>query len=215
MAFEAYDEYEQSEKLRQWLRENGLSIAVGIVLGLLLIFGWQQWRSHRAQHRAEAAARYDALQKAADAQQTEQADTLTDQLMKDYADTPYAAFAAGERAARLIDKGQFDQARTALAWAEAHAGDAALKSLFTLRLARVDLAQGKADAALARLGTLPAGTYVALAQELRGDALVKLGRGSDAHAAYAAALAALPEDAPQRSLLQIKLDDTTPAGGSK
>lgn len=215
MAFEAYDDYEQSEQLRKWLRENGLSIVVGIVLGLLLIFGWQQWRSHRAQHRAEAAARYDALQKATDVQQAEQADALADQLMKDYADTPYAAFAAGERALRLVDKGQLDQARTALNWAEAHAGNAALKSLFTLRLAKLDLAQDKADAALARLDKLPPGGYVALAQELRGDALVKLGRDADAHAAFAAALAALPAEAPQRGLLQVKLDDTTPAGGSK
>ena len=41
MAFDVYDDYEQGERVQQWLRKNGVSIAVGIGLGLALIFGWQ------------------------------------------------------------------------------------------------------------------------------------------------------------------------------
>ena len=52
MEFEAYDDYEQNERVVKWLRENGLSIGVGIVIGLVGIFGWQQWRSHQASAQA-------------------------------------------------------------------------------------------------------------------------------------------------------------------
>ena len=34
MAFEEYDKYEQSELVQKWLRDNGVSIIVGIAIGL-------------------------------------------------------------------------------------------------------------------------------------------------------------------------------------
>ncbi|MDE2088259.1 MAG: tetratricopeptide repeat protein, partial [Xanthomonadaceae bacterium] len=67
-------------------------------------------------------------------------------------------------------------------------------------------------AALATLDAIPAGQYAGLTQELRGDALVKLGRADDARKAYQAAMAALGEDAPQHAVLQMKIDDLAVAG---
>jgi len=61
MAFEVLDEHEQGELVQKWLRENVLTILVGVGLGLVLIFGWQQWRSHRARHDLEAATQYEVL----------------------------------------------------------------------------------------------------------------------------------------------------------
>ena len=207
MAFEAYDDYEQSERVQQWLRQNGASIAVGIVLGLVLIFGWQQWKSHRANHREQAATQYQALQQALGAGKTSLADTLTDGLMKDYDDTAYAAFAASLRAQRELDAGHPDKAEAALAWAHTHASDAALKSLMALRLTRVQLAENKADAGLATLKTIPATDYHGMVEELRGDALVELKRPSQARSAYQTALAALEDGTPQRAMLQVKIDN--------
>jgi len=39
MAFDVLDEHEQGELVQKWLRENAMSIAIGIALGLILIFG--------------------------------------------------------------------------------------------------------------------------------------------------------------------------------
>ena len=94
MAFDVLDEHEQGELVQKWLRENAISIVVGVVLGLALIFGWQQWKVHRARHAAEAAARYQALNDAAAANNGEQAGTIADLLRKDYAGTAYAVLAA-------------------------------------------------------------------------------------------------------------------------
>ncbi len=74
--------------------------------------------------------------------------------------------------------------RASLAWAESHAGAPALKSLIQLRVAQVELARGNGAAALATLDLIPANSYQGLAQELRGDVLVKLGRSDDARKAY-------------------------------
>ena len=216
MAFEAYDDYEQSERVQKWLRQNGLSIIVGIAIGLVVIFGWQQWRAHRAGHQEQASEIYQQMQMAALTQKTDLAETLTDSLLKDYSDTAYASFAASERAQRLVQANQLDKAIVALADAEKYAGDEQLKALMQFRTAQVQLAQGKADDAIATLGRMPAKSYEGISQELRGDAQVKLGHPEEARKAYQAAKAILGENAPQGgALLQNKIDDLAVAAGKQ
>jgi predicted negative regulator of RcsB-dependent stress response len=212
MAFDAYDDYEQGERVQQWLRQNGLSIAIGIVIGLVAIFGWQQWRNHQATREMEASNLYQQLQTALAAGKDTQVDQLTERLQNDYAKSAYAIFAASERAQRQVEAHQLDKALASLQWARSHVGDSPLKPLIELRTAKVQLAAGKGSDALATLDGIKATGYEALRQELRGDALVKLGRADDARKAYQAALAAMGEDAPQRAALQLKLDDLAVAG---
>src|SRR5579885_876082 len=216
MAFEDYDEYEQSEQVRKWLRENGLSIVIGVVLALALIFGWRQWQAHRAGHHAQAAEQFAALQSGLLSGSAAQVDKAADALEKDFADTPYAALGAAARANLAVGEDKLEAAQKALQWAIDHSPTPALHSIYRLRLARVQLAQDHAKDALATLDQMPAGDYVALRQELRGDALLKLGRAADARTAYAQALAALPASAPpgERQSLQMKLDDLAPANGA-
>lgn len=214
MAFDAYDDYEQSERIQEWLRQNGLSIAVGIVLGLVLIFGYKQWRSHQAQHRAAAAAQFGAIKQAYAAGKDSQAAALVKDMLKDYADSPYAVFAASTRASHEVDNGKLADARASLEWARSHASGehGAIKALMSLRLARVELAQGKASDALATLDAIPDDDYAAVRGELRGDVLVKLGRTAEARQAYEASLKAYGKDAPQYQSVRMKLDELATAG---
>ncbi|MGN6480844.1 YfgM family protein [Luteibacter sp.] len=212
MAFDVYDDYEQGERVQQWLRKNGVSIAVGIALGLVLIFGWQQWKSHRAGHEQAAANEYGALQAADAANKTSEADVRTETLMKEYSDTAWAVFAAGERAQRNVMAAQYDKAAGDLDWAQAHAKDDTLKTLVGVRVAQLKAAQGKPQEALAALDALNGKGFSASTEELRGDVLVKLGRQDDARKAYQAAIAAMGDSAPQRGVVQTKLDDLAVAG---
>jgi predicted negative regulator of RcsB-dependent stress response len=212
MAFDAYDDYEQSEMVQKWLRQNGVSIVVGIAIGLVGIFGWQQWRNHQASHLAEAAQIYQQLQAAEAVGNTTSADQLTDRLQQDFAKSAYAVFATGERARREVAAKQLDKARTSLDWALAHADKPALKGLINLHIAQVQFAQGKPNDALTTLGQLTGEQYAGLREELRGDVLVNLGRADEARKAYQSALSALSGDAPQRASLQLKIDNLAAAG---
>lgn len=212
MAFDAYDDYEQSERVQKWLRENGVSIVVGIAIGLVGIFGWQQWRNHQANNRAEAAQLYQQLQSAEAVGNNASADQLTDRLQNEFGKSTYAVFATSERARRQVQAKELDKARASLDWALAHAEDPALKSLIQLRVAQLQFAQGKSEDALSTLGQLTGKQYEGLREELRGDVLVKLGRVDDARKAYQSALSAMSGDAPQRSSLQLKIDDLATAG---
>ncbi|HET6632773.1 MAG TPA: tetratricopeptide repeat protein [Rhodanobacteraceae bacterium] len=213
MAFnDAYDDYEQSEYVRQWLRANAAAIIGGIVLGLLVIFGLHTWRTHQATHRMEAASHYAQMQAAVESGNTKAAASVAAVLQDQYKDTPFAVFAAMQKARLASDADKPADAVRDLAWARQHAGDEAIKSLIALRSARLELAQGHADKALAQLDALPAKDYQATVLELRGDALVALKRDTDARKTYEQALAAYDPASPQRSLVQIKLDNLAAAG---
>lgn len=212
MAFEEYDKYEQSELVQKWLRDNGVSIIAGIVIGLVGIFGWQQWRNHQARNESQASQLYQQMQIAQASGKPDTATQLTDQLMKDYAKSPFTVFAVSDRARQQVQAKQLDKAEASLKWAESHATAPALKSLTLLRIAQVELARDNGKEALATLDRIPADSYQGLAQELRGDVLVKLGRPDEARKAYQAALSTLGKEAPQRGALQMKLDDLAVAG---
>ncbi|MEO7050557.1 MAG: tetratricopeptide repeat protein [Rhodanobacter sp.] len=212
MAFEDYDDYEQSELVQKWLRENGVSIVVGVVIGLVGIFGWQQWRSHQARNESVASQLYEQAKVAQLTGKPDVAMQLTEQLQKDYGKSPYALFAVSDLAKQQVQDKQLDKAAASLQWAEKHATEAPLKALTLVQIARLDLVRDQAKDALTTLDRVPAGSFQGLTQELRGDALVKVGRMEDARKAYQAAMSALSEDAPQRGALQMKLDDLAVAG---
>lgn len=206
MAFEVLDEYEQGEVVRKWLRENAVSMVVGVVLGLALIFGWQQWKAHQARNLAEAAAQYGAYGEALDADRNEDAAKIAAALRETYANSPYAIFVAMREADSASARHDLDAANASLEWAAKHADSSELKTLVNLNLARLRIAEDKADAALALVNAMPQDAYPALIGELRGDALAKLGQRDAARTAYETALANLDPQAQERGILQMKLD---------
>ena len=207
MAFEVLDEHEQGELVQKWLRENVFTILVGIGIGLLLIFGWQQWHAHQARRNLDAAAQFEVLGTDAGKKDYDAVKQIAAKLESDYAGTPYAVLAAMRVAESAVERADLETAHDSLEWAYQHAGIDALKALSGIRLARVQLARTKAQEALDLLGKLPPSAYAAQVSELRGDALVALKRIDDARAAYTEALATLDPNAPDRAFVQMKLDD--------
>jgi predicted negative regulator of RcsB-dependent stress response len=207
MAFEVLDEHEQGELVQKWLRENALSILIGVGLGLLLIFGWQQWRGHRLTHRLDGATQFDVFSADMDKKDVEAAKQIAAKLQSDYADTPYATLADLRLADDAAARGDHDAADKSLQGAYEHAGIDALKTLSGLYLARAEIAQKKAQEALDRLDKLPQAGYAAMRDELRGDALVALGRPDEARTAYTDALTNLDPNAANHAFLEMKLTD--------
>jgi len=207
MAFELLDEHEQGEVVRKWLRQNTMSIATGIVLALLLIFGWQQWKQRQGRQVVEAALQYQALTKAVDEKRIEDADAIAAALRKDYTGTAYAVMAALGQAERAVTKGDLKAATADLEWALSKASVSALKQLISLRLAQARLADGDANGAIGLLDGIGKEDYAGQVAELRGDALVKLDRAEEARAAYQDALTKLDPQTPNRMFVQMKLDD--------
>lgn len=215
MAFDVLDEYEQGEVVRKWVRDNAVSMIVGVLLGLALIFGWQQWKAHQGRARADAAAQYASFDAAVSAGKPEDADKIATALRDKFADSPYAVFAAMRQADAASAKNDLASADKSLEWAVAHADSASLKSLVNLNLARLRLAQGKPDDAIALIEKLPQGAYPGMINELRGDALVRLKQPDAARTAYETALANIDPQSPERGIVQMKLDNQSVAAAPK
>ncbi|MGQ0798711.1 MAG: YfgM family protein [Pseudomarimonas sp.] len=207
MAIDLMDEHEQSERVRAWLRDNGGAIVGGIAIGLAGIFAWQWWGNSKVEHRIDAASQYQALVEAVERKDRDTVDSVSQSLSKDFADTPYASFAALARADQLLEAGENEGAVASLKKAIELAPDAALAGLARVRLARAQLGAGEHQAALDALKSLTVDAYQGVAEELRGDALLAMGDAEAARTAYSTALEKLDEAAPSRRLVEMKLVD--------
>jgi predicted negative regulator of RcsB-dependent stress response len=216
MSLDDLDEHEQGERVRQWLRQNGGSIILGIGAGIAALAGYQYWQSMQKERVAAAQAAYQALLDAETSADAEAAKAAAAQVRSEFAGTPYAAFAAFTEARDALKTSDLAAAETALSAATAKSsGLEALDQLAAIRLAQVKLAKGEAQAALDLLDKADSEGYKALVGELRGDAYVVLGKHTEAQAAYEASLSTLDAGSPQRTFVEMKRDDlaaaTTPA----
>nr|WP_158637189.1 tetratricopeptide repeat protein [Arenimonas daejeonensis] len=104
------DEYEQGERVRTWLRNNGSSLIGGIAIGLGCLFGWQWWQGQQAQEKVVAAAEFAAFNKAVEAGQDDKAAAHATALQQNHPDTPYPALAALRSAELLHSQGKDEDA---------------------------------------------------------------------------------------------------------
>jgi predicted negative regulator of RcsB-dependent stress response len=205
-----YDEHEQSERVRGWLRQNGSSLITGIAMGLALVFGWQWWQGRGLQHKEEASGQYRNLGQALDAKDAAKAKVLAAQIDQKFADTGYATLAALRQAAYLHESGKDPEALAVMRAARTRETDPALADLIDIRIARLLLIDGKADDAAKQVAKLSNPAYAQVVDELKGDIAIARGQRDEARKNYESALGKLDQAAPTRPLLELKLID---AGG--
>lgn len=201
-------EDEQAEALKSWWKENWLWVLSGIVLGLVILAGWQFYQRYKTT-RAEAASTA-LLQYAAALTNNDgaKADSALKEIEDKYASTPYFDQAHLLQARVQVEAGNFEQAATTLRGVAEKTKDTELAKVANLRLARVLSQQGKYDEALKLLDADQAGAFVGEVHELRGDVYYAKGDAANARTEYQAALAAAAgESASSRSLLELKLQD--------
>ncbi|MCX7033846.1 MAG: tetratricopeptide repeat protein [Arenimonas sp.] len=205
------DEYEQGERVRAWLRNNGSSLIGGVAIGLSALGGWQWWQGQQDQKLVDAAAEYQAFAKAIDAKDDAKAGAHATSLAQLVPESPYPLLAALRRAEVLHTQGKDDEALKVLDAAKAIQADPVLVELSQLRAARLLAGMGKHEDAIKRLDAITDTSFPAVAAEIRGDAEMALGRRDAARASYEKALASLDIAAPTRPMVEMKLTD---AGGS-
>ena len=189
------DEHEQSERVRTWLRNNGVGLIGGVGLGLAVIFGWQWWQKEQAQKNSQAHLEYQAAVESLSGDPAK-AKAATAKLKSSEAQI-YADLAGLQLAKTQIDAGLRDEAIATLRGLNP---DASLRPLVNLRLARLLIDAGKADEALKVLGQADDSAGL----EVRGDALLAAGKREEARDAYTKALTGLDVAAPPRPRVVLK-----------
>lgn len=206
-------EEEQVEALKNWWKENGKSLVLGIAAALAIVFGYKGWQGQQQAEAENAAVLYQNLVQAvaiasapqATDEQRATATHLVGSLKEDYSDSAYARFAAMLGARLAVDKGDYDSAVTELDWVLANSPDAVMKVVASMRKARVVAAQGDTAAALALLNGLSEKSFQVSLEELKGDLHLQAGDRAQARASYQQAVDLATDGA--RPVLQMKLDN--------
>ena len=197
------DEHEQSERVRGWLRKNGVSIIAGVAIAIGGIAGWQWWQKQQGNELANANVQYQVVLKQLQDKKLDEAAKGV-KALEGGKSSLYADLAAMQLAKAQVDAGKNDEALATLRGIQA---EPEFKTAIDQRIARLLIAGGKSDEAIKQLGTASDSASL----EIHGDALMAAGKRDEARGQYEKALKTLDVAAPQRRLLEIKVME---AGGT-
>ena len=197
---------EQAEAVKQWWRDNGMSLVAGVAIGLIAIFGWRGWQNHTILQAEAASTLYQQMITASQEDDHENIRVYADRIIADHESTLYANFAGLMLAKLAAEESDLSQAETHLRWVLANNNQTEIKHITRLRLINILLADDRIDQALDIVNVSDKGKFVGRYEELRGDIFVKQGKLQEAQQAYEIALLNATAGSETQSLLQLKLD---------
>jgi len=198
---------EQADRAKQWLRENGVFVVSGVVIGLAVLFGWQRWDTYQLVQSGEASVVWEQLRGAIEGERFNEADETLALLASDYASTPYLDLGRLAVARMYMNRNLSDEAIESLNSVVAGVGDSGIRRVAELRIAQIYLYQERYDETLTILGTGETSPFVAQYHELRGDVYFAQGQLEDARDEYLLVLDKDEFGTIDRAYVQMKLDD--------
>lgn len=200
-----YSEKEQLESIKKWWADSGKYIAIAVILGLLLGFGWRYWHKIERRRAENASVVYQSVLLAASQNNHATVQGGASLLIKDFSSSPYASLAALLSAKTWIAENKLSAALTQLQWVVQNSSEARLQEIARISAARVLLAQKQASAALAELNIISDKAFLPLVYWVRGDIYTQLNNKKEASDAYLQAKNALTSVPPAEALLQKQL----------
>lgn len=194
---------EKAEQIKTWIKENGMSVAVGIAIAVSGLFGYRYWQDYQKTQAEAASTIYTEIQQGSI--NDDQIYSKAAQLKSDYASTPYASLASMIIAKQYALKGDNAKAIIELQWSADHATEKVNKDLAELRLARVLIADKQLDKASAILAKEFPSAYRSIIEELKGDIHLANGEIDKAKSSYDTAL--LSSQGAATDYLKMKRDD--------
>jgi len=205
----AYDleEQEQLAQLKSWWKDNGTVVIAMLAAAAIGAAGWQGWRGWQAGQSQQAAALYDGLVKAMQADDAKALRDAGGSLVESFPRTLYASMGALASARFYFEHGDLKNARAQLQWVVDRSPSDELRDLARLRLAGVLLDDKAYDEALALLEAKHAEPMAAQYAALKGDVLLAKKQPAEAKAAYKLALEkAGQRESALRNSVQLRLD---------
>ena len=205
-------EEEQIAAIKNWWKNNGNSLLIGIGLALIIVFGWKAYQSSVVESKTEASMLYQQMISAAtatDLSTPEEGSTvsyLAKELKTKFSDSEYAIYAAMFIAKESIADANYDEAKSEFDWVLASTEDQRIIHIVNGRLARIHSIQGDNESALKLLvATDPA--FEASYQEIIGDIKIRSSEKQAAIDAYTKAYQLVKSNPQALPLLAVKLSN--------
>ncbi|RBO12188.1 MULTISPECIES: YfgM family protein [Pantoea] len=198
------NENEQVDALRRFFADNGKALAIGVVVGIAALGGWRYWSLHQENSGKAASAEYQQLTSAMQADKPESLEAVASFASEN--SNTYGALAALDLAKQYVETSQLDKAIALLQKGLNDTKDANLQAVINLRLARIQLQQKQADAALATLDNVKGDGWSAIVADIRGEALLSKGDKQGARDAWSKGAGSQASPA-LKQMLQMKIDN--------
>ncbi len=200
-------EEQQIEQIKTWWKEYGFSILCGIVIAVVIGFGWHFYQRYATKKAETASLLYERMMIGDDSHQFADAEQQANELISHYSGTPYGKLAALYLAKQAVTKNKLSDAITQLRWVIQHDDNSAFEQIAKIRLVRIYLLQKKPELALSILHSISNKAFSSLVYERRGDAYLQLGKTKKAREFYQKALNILPKTVNIRSFVEMKLNN--------
>ncbi|MEM0911425.1 MAG: tetratricopeptide repeat protein [Pseudomonadota bacterium] len=191
-------EEQQVEAIKQFWKDNGTAIIIGVVVGIGGIWGWGSYAESQTKAKELASTAYqESIQK-----MLENSDaTAVDEFISQHQDSVYSELASLIAAQQASSEQDYDTAIAALERVAAAGGE--LADIANLRLSKVYFENDNIEQALSSLDNIQSFAYDDQRFELKGDLYYAKGQYDQAQSAYNRALVELPGD----NNIQMKLDN--------
>ena len=197
---------EQDERAKQWLKDNGPAIAIGIALGIGAIIGFNKYKDGIQQNAEQASALFSTTIEHVNESQSADISAQVAKLKEEHASSSYAAKAALIKAAQLAED-DLDAAYAELQWVVDNAPEKGLQHTATIRQAKIKISQNDLDTARSLATPSSYDGFESHYNEILGDVEVKAGNLLAARTYYEAAEGALADsEFAYRQVLSLKLD---------
>jgi predicted negative regulator of RcsB-dependent stress response len=125
---------EEADWLKQWWKNYGQGIALAVIIGLVLGYGYRHWSAQRNQKALNASVVYQQAQLGISPTVMQAAE---EQLKKEYPKSIYTQLNSLDQVNKLITKGKYQQAISALQPIVLHSKIPALSQLASLKIAQL------------------------------------------------------------------------------
>lgn len=203
-------EEEQVQAIKQWWKDNSVSLIAGIVIGVVVLSGYKYWAVSKQNQAQQASVIYSEIL-ASSNDKTKN----TEVLKADYSATPYAALATLLLAKDNVNANELEKAVSQLKWVVDNNNDEGIQHVAQQRLARVYLSQNNIESAEALIKGIKGNGFAAGYSEIRGDINLAKKQPVQAKENYRLALSSLVQGDPRYDIIKMKLDDLTQASKVK
>lgn len=200
-------EEERLEAAQKWWKENGRSIIIGVILGIVTILGWQYWQEYKLEQAGKASAIYAQLLKAVESNAKNDIEKFAVQLQTEYPKSDYALYSGLFQAHQKVQQNDMAAAKQQLTKI-AESSNREISNIAKIRLIRLMMATKEYEQALELINKIDPASSKEFSNnydELTGDLYVALNRLDQARTSYQTAL----RNGAKSPLLQLKIDDLT------
>jgi len=181
-------EDEETAKIRDWWKNNGTAIIVGLVIGVGAVAGYQGWNIYQTRQAESASNLYQKMLRNLEVGSLSAVRSDADKIVEKYSSTAYVDAALLMLGKLNFDSGRIEDADDALGRVMNESKDSGIRHIARLRRIAIAIDAEKLNLAEELLNVEQTVGFESRYDEFRGDLFVARGHIDRAREAYSRAL---------------------------